>query len=694
MLLILIFIAFLTACTSTAAPVNTAAETPAEESPAITYIAENTPEPETELKTGTYAYDRGIYTKRQNFNLGSDYFRTGELYVIDRDNLLFAVLDMEKGSVKEKTELPVKGTAVGAEDWQSKFEKDTPLEDARFDGFKRCLEYKISDSYNLYLMDGELWLGILDLESAKTDDFSSVIKLKLQDESTEIAETLKVSHELLSYVSKSIEWSKGRYCQIVNIKADNYTQDYDGQHISASFTLTLSWNYEGYDNPNSFNYGRTQRQSIYELKAEAYISGGYIDHQSLIISASASGGEWTDISYREDMRKLVAADVEGALDETPAKKLYYNVTKFACADISIGPDMDVGEPDSEAEGFYIVSGIRWQTLRAYTEIEIPEGHYIRLTAEDGDTLTFYEETDIARYTSGAETEYYHTGVMLYEKLINWALRNKDRIFISEELAAKIYAGKNDTDPVTAYAWSMIEESALAGAKNSVMFADGTYFTDAEITRLKIAESYDGLIDGAVVELWTLHYALEAEDISKIMLAGGMSLDEKGWLTNTESMGRRCPVVINRDGVREGVGAVYYLGYRGYALGGIRELFDNLGITGGWFKSFYDSLTPELTYADKGKADRTVTLTDEETAMLWNTLSGYELILYEGMIAEEQKDGVLWLSGLDYGIEFICGKDLIIVHDGYDSTLYGTIRKDRGGENDLAQAVLELYKSKR
>ncbi len=42
--------------------------------------------------------------------------------------------------------------------------------------------------------------------------------------------------------------------------------------------------------------------------------------------------------------------------------------------------------------------------------------------------------------------------------------------------------------------------------------------DAEITRLELAESYENLVDGAVVELWLLDYALEAEDTVRFMLA--------------------------------------------------------------------------------------------------------------------------------------------------------------------------------
>jgi hypothetical protein len=167
------------------------------------------------------------------------------------------------------------------------------------------------------------------------------------------------------------------------------------------------------------------------------------------------------------------------------------------------------------------------------------------------------------------------------------LLTKDRIFISASVYEKIAAGKAEMlITLIAYVWSDIEKAATASAKNSLQYPEGigTYFIDAEITRLELAESYENLIDGAVVELWALDYALEAEDISKIMLAGGMSLDEKGRLKNTESMGSRYPVVINSGGEREAIGTVYYLGDRGYALGGIREL-DLQGFTDGCLSVF-------------------------------------------------------------------------------------------------------------
>ncbi len=64
----------------------------------------------------------------------------------------------------------------------------------------------------------------------------------------------------------------------------------------------------------------------------------------------------------------------------------------------------------------------------------------------------------------------------------------------------------------------MDEAALAAAKESCPYSDGTYFTDAEITFLDMAEDgYGSLVEGAVVELYAPHYALEAED--KITLAG-------------------------------------------------------------------------------------------------------------------------------------------------------------------------------
>jgi hypothetical protein len=174
-------------------------------------------------------------------------------------------LDKDSGKVREKTELPSSQTLISPEAWEVMFDEKILLEDVRIDGFSSCAEYKINNNYNLYLMDGEVWLGILDLGSAKDGDFIAVIKLKLEDESTDNVETLKIGYKLLQSVSRSLIWSKERYCQDVEYEVGNYSQDFDGKHISASFDISLSWRYEGYDNPYSFYYGKAAAE-LYSIK--------------------------------------------------------------------------------------------------------------------------------------------------------------------------------------------------------------------------------------------------------------------------------------------------------------------------------------------------------------------------------------------------------------------------------------------
>ncbi len=50
-----------------------------------------------------------------------------------------------------------------------------------------------------------------------------------------------------------------------------------------------------------------------------------------------------------------------------------------------------------------------------------------------------------------------------------------------------------------------------------------------------------------------------------------------------------------------------------------------------------------------------------------------------------------LGGLDRGLEFIVGTELVIVHDSYDSTVYGTKSRDGGNDETLPQAVMKIYK---
>lgn len=230
---------------------------------------------------------------------------------------------------------------------------------------------------------------------------------------------------------------------------------------------------------------------------------------------------------------------------------------------------------------------------------------IRLNSSDGDNITFTEGSNYVIWGhSDREADYYWCDEKLFARLLPWALDQLSFPAQPPELGEKIAAGMSDPDPVAAYAWSLISADAAGNtqASREIFGSESTVFIDAEITKLEICESFDGMIDEAAVELWELHYRTLPEDINKIMFAGGMSADEEGWLLNTGSMGRQYPVVINRDGKREVVGHVW--GGEGFDFEYlVCELFDRLGIYYncmvdpgefiGWEKIYYDFYKSDL-----------------------------------------------------------------------------------------------------
>ena len=53
--------------------------------------------------------------------------------------------------------------------------------------------------------------------------------------------------------------------------------------------------------------------------------------------------------------------------------------------------------------------------------------------------------------------------------------------------------------------------------------------------MELLESFDALADKPI-NVYALEYRLLPEDLSKVVLAGGMDVDENGWFKETCSMG--------------------------------------------------------------------------------------------------------------------------------------------------------------
>ena len=87
-----------------------------------------------------------------------------------------------------------------------------------------------------------------------------------------------------------------------------------------------------------------------------------------------------------------------------------------------------------------------------------------------------------------------------------------------------------------YANKFIEETIAA------YNTEHNYFKiiDKKITKLEKMASFDELLPSAKLELWSLEYRLKPEDMSKIVLAGGMN-EVDGWITEETSMGK--PILV-------------------------------------------------------------------------------------------------------------------------------------------------------
>ncbi|MCC5908918.1 MAG: M56 family metallopeptidase [Clostridiaceae bacterium] len=99
----------------------------------------------------------------------------------------------------------------------------------------------------------------------------------------------------------------------------------------------------------------------------------------------------------------------------------------------------------------------------------------------------------------------------------------------------------------------VEDYADQFVKEKIEFYSTAYnIVDSKITKLEKIASFDELLP-STVEIWSLEYRLQPDDISNVRLAGGMN-EIDGWITEDESMGKPL-LVFSYEGSR-----LQYLGY--------------------------------------------------------------------------------------------------------------------------------------
>jgi len=109
--------------------------------------------------------------------------------------------------------------------------------------------------------------------------------------------------------------------------------------------------------------------------------------------------------------------------------------------------------------------------------------------------------------------------------------------------------KSNFNPIVSFAWEVIDRDIEYYEEDLKV-----KIVDSKITRLEPTANFDDLAN-ETIEVYALEYRLLPEDLSKVVLAGGMEVDENGWLKETNSMGSPLLVVTQGEGQMKFLGLV-------------------------------------------------------------------------------------------------------------------------------------------
>lgn len=104
--------------------------------------------------------------------------------------------------------------------------------------------------------------------------------------------------------------------------------------------------------------------------------------------------------------------------------------------------------------------------------------------------------------------------------------------------------------IESFAWDAINRDIA-----NYELSPGVNITDSKITKLELIETFDALADKPIY-VYALEYRLLPEDLSKVVLAGGMSVDKDGWLKETCSMGSPLLVIKDNNDEAELIGILW------------------------------------------------------------------------------------------------------------------------------------------
>lgn len=108
----------------------------------------------------------------------------------------------------------------------------------------------------------------------------------------------------------------------------------------------------------------------------------------------------------------------------------------------------------------------------------------------------------------------------------------------------------NSEQITGFAWDIIKKDIANYESNPEV-----KIKDSKLTRLELIESFDALAD-TPIDVYALEYRILPEDLTKVVMAGGMDIDEDGWLKETCSMGSPLLVISRKVGSAELIGILW------------------------------------------------------------------------------------------------------------------------------------------
>lgn len=150
-----------------------------------------------------------------------------------------------------------------------------------------------------------------------------------------------------------------------------------------------------------------------------------------------------------------------------------------------------------------------------------------------------------------------TNVLNYKKSAFWVLVITVVALVvvtigmmSNPLENIINENEVNSEQITSFAWEIVNRNI-----SDLELNPEVKIIDSKITRLELIETFDEMID-TPIDVYALEYRLLPEKPENVVMAGGMNIDEDGWLMETSSMGSPLLVISRKIGSIEFMGNLW------------------------------------------------------------------------------------------------------------------------------------------